>query len=262
MNVATNQSGDAAPRSVPRVSIIIPTLNEARLIEPFLTRFSPALRSRLRLELIVSDGGSTDATQTLASPLVDVVVVHTRPERQTIATGRNAGAALARGDVLLFLNADVRLPEDAEGFLGAMIDAARRTGAATCRVGVHPTQARWNDRLVLGTCDRLFWLLNKVGMGMGRGECQAVMRKAFDAVGGYRADLVAGEDFDLFHRLAAYFRARKAGRITFLWNQMLYEDPRRYRQRGYVHTMAAWFANFLSVTFRNRSHATEWEVIR
>lgn len=262
MKEGTLPTGAAASMPTPRVSVVIPTLNEARLIAGFLARFTPALRAQHGLEVIVSDGGSTDETVALAQPLADRVVVHPGPARQTISAGRNAGAAVARGDVLLFLNADVGLPEDAGAFLEAVTEAARRTGAATCRVGVHPSRARWTDRLVLGTCDRLFWLLNKVGIGMGRGECQGIDRQAFDAVGGYRADLVAGEDFDLFHRLAAYFRARKAGRISFLWTWMLYEDPRRYRQRGYAHTMLAWFKNFLSVTFRDRSHANEWEVIR
>ena len=51
-------------------------------------------------------------------------------------------------------------------------------------------------------------------------------------------------------------------RITFLWRWMLYEDPRRYRQTGYLRTMWQWLCNSASVTFLKRSHSETWEPVR
>ncbi|MEM6337175.1 MAG: glycosyltransferase [Bacteroidota bacterium] len=243
------------------LSVIIPTLNEEKLIAGLLGRFTPALRERFGLELIVTDGGSTDRTLELCEGHVDQIVQHTGGERQTIGQGRNAGARVAQGEMLLFLNADVTLPSDLAGFLDALSAAVQEKGIATCRVQVHPDHATVADRLVLGTCDRIFWLFNRLGIGMGRGECHAVRRALFEQVGRYDERLIAGEDFDLYHRIAGLLRA-EGERIPFLWEWTIYEDPRRYRELGYARTMWAWFTNTMSVTFRDRSYSEEWSVIR
>ena len=94
--------------ATPSLSIIIPVLNEAANIVAALDALAP-LRAR-GAEVIVVDGGSADETATLAKPLADVVIASARGR----ATQMNAGAAIARGDVLLFLHADTRLPADAD----------------------------------------------------------------------------------------------------------------------------------------------------
>ncbi len=264
--IAEVPPGDGSPAAPPpRVSVVIPTLNEIGLIGPLLETFTSARRRRFGLEVVVTDGGSTDGTLAVAERLADRVVVHRGPGRQTIAAGRNAGAAAAEGRLLLFFNADVRFPDDPDAFLADLI-AAAEGGAATCRVGVHPAEATLADRLVLGTCNALFCGLNLVGGGMGRGECHAVRRDVFETVGGYNEAFAAGEDFDLFRRIA---RARRRGappglrpRIRFLWRWVLYEDPRRYRQVGYARTMWRWLCNSASVTFLGRSHSQTWERVR
>ncbi|HYE96448.1 MAG TPA: hypothetical protein VD962_09580, partial [Rubricoccaceae bacterium] len=172
------------------------------------------------------------------------------------------GARLASADVLLFFNADVRLPEPVEPFVADLIAAAREHGAATCRVVVHPDEATLADRLVLGGCNAVFWAWNTVGRGMGRGECHAIRRDLFEAVGGYREHLTAGEDFDLFERLAKHARRTGGSRPAFLWRHVIYEDPRRYRQRGYARTLWAWFLNSASVTFLGRSYSRAWDAVR
>jgi len=245
-----------------RATVVVPTLNEEKRLGTLLATFSRERRALHGLEVVVSDGGSTDGTLELGRALADRVVVHQGSERQTIGAGRNAGARASAGNLLLFLNADVRLPEDVDGFLEAVLAAAAETGAATCRVSVHPDEAKLIDRLVLGLCDRLFLTMNKLGMGMARGECHAVRKSVFLAVGGYNESLVAGEDFDLFKRIASWGRRTRAARVSFLWDWMIWEDPRRYRQRGYFRTMFDWFRNTASITLFGRSHSKEWEPIR
>lgn len=245
----------------PRASVVVPTLNEEKTLTAVLGPLREA-SARLGLELIVSDGGSTDGTLGLALALADRVVVHRGPARQTIAAGRNAGARMAEADVLLFFNADVGFPDDLEAFLAELIAAATEAGAATCRVAVHPGAARLDDRLVLGVCNVLFRGWNALGLGMGRGECHAVRRDVFAREGGYDEALVAGEDFDLYRRIARRARREGGARIRFLWHRVVYEDPRRYRARGYARTMADWLLNSLSVTLRGRSYSQTWDAVR
>ena len=92
----------------PSLSIVIPVLDEATTIVTALDALAP-LRAR-GTEIIVVDGGSGDDTAALARPLADFVIASARGR----AAQMNAGAALARGDVLLFLHADTRLPNDAD----------------------------------------------------------------------------------------------------------------------------------------------------
>ena len=261
--LASTPGSETAPvPDPPRASVVVPALNEAKTLPGVLGPLRAAAMG-LGLELIVSDGGSTDGTLPLALGLADRVVVHRGPERQTIGAGRNAGARLAAADVLLFFNADVGFPEDLEAFLVEMIAAAEETGAATCRVAVHPERARLDDRLVLGLCNALFRGWNALGLGMGRGECHAVRRDVFEREGGYDESLVAGEDFDLYRRIAN--RSRREGRphpIRFLWHRVVYEDPRRYRTCGYPRTMLGWLLNSLSVTLRGRSFSRSWDAVR
>jgi rSAM/selenodomain-associated transferase 2 len=91
-----------------KLSIVLPALNEARVLGRTLASLSP-LRARGH-EVIVADGGSTDATREIAAPLADRVLVAARGR----ASQMNAGAAAATGDVLLFLHADTELPADAD----------------------------------------------------------------------------------------------------------------------------------------------------
>jgi rSAM/selenodomain-associated transferase 2 len=91
-----------------KLSVVIPTLEEAAGIEACLQALAP-LRGRGH-EVIVADGGSRDATPEIARALCDRVVTAPRGR----AMQMNAGAAAASGDVLVFLHADTTLPANAE----------------------------------------------------------------------------------------------------------------------------------------------------
>ena len=93
------------------ISIIIPTLNEAKIIESTLRTLAATLT--LPHEVIVSDGGSSDRTAELAARYANTVVVYSGASRQTIGEGRNDGAKVAAGDFLVFLDADCVVPEPA-----------------------------------------------------------------------------------------------------------------------------------------------------
>ncbi len=102
-----------------RLTVVVPALNEAAGIARCLGALAP-LRLRGH-EVIVVDGGSSDATVRLAAPLADRVIAAPRGR----AAQMNAGAAAARGDALLFLHADTLLPEGADhAVLAALAERA------------------------------------------------------------------------------------------------------------------------------------------
>ena len=87
------------------ISVIIPILNEAKIIDRSLSQLIPHLQ---RHELIIVDGGSTDDSMLIAEKYGQVLASHRGRARQM-----NVGAEAATGDILLFLHADVRLDSGA-----------------------------------------------------------------------------------------------------------------------------------------------------
>jgi len=102
----------------PRLSVIVPVLNEAADIREALAALAP-LRARGH-EVIVVDGGSDDGSASLAAPACDRLLDSGRGR----ALQMNAGARAAKGDALVFLHADTRLPERADELILAALARA------------------------------------------------------------------------------------------------------------------------------------------
>jgi len=239
-------------------SIIIPTLNEEKLLPNLLRQvYSDELRRLYDVEIIISDGGSRDNTVELALEMSDIVKVHNSRNKQNIAGGRNVGAKQASGGVFIFINGDVLIP-DITDFFEYIDKKFIPSGylAMTCRVKVFPEEEILMDKLYHGFYNTYFILLNKIGIGMGRGECQIVRKEIFNKLGGFNETLAAGEDFDLFRRI------RKQGKILFAKDLCVYESPRRFRKLGYKQVSWSWLKNGLSVLLKNKSISKEWEQVR
>jgi len=176
-----------AGASVDRLTIIIPALNEARGIAATLQSLA-GLRASGH-ELIVVDGGSADGTADLVRPLVDRVLA--APAGR--ASQMNAGARIARGDVLLFLHADSLLPAGADRLVSDGLAASGRDwGRFDLEIdGAHPllrlveAMMNWRSRLT-GVCTGDQGLF--------------VRRAAFEASGGFAA-VELMEDIELCTRL-------------------------------------------------------------
>lgn len=241
----------------PHISVIIPALNEEKLLERMLQQFPPSLTQQYRIELVVSDGGSTDRTLEIARRYAQTVVENTAGVKQTISIGRNEGARHARGEIFVFLNADT-LIKDPSYFFRRILETIPEPGLAaiTCSVEIYPDERKPIDNYYHGFYNWFFFMMNRVGMGMGRGECHIMRRAVFEQVNGYASNIAAGEDYDMFRRL------KKIGRIEFLKDVVVYESPRRYRKYGYAYVTASWFMNFLAVQFLGRSILNEWKPVR
>lgn len=178
-------------RSLVPFSIVIPVLNESggivRLLEA-LQHFRAQ-----GAEVVVVDGGSSDGTPVLALPLADRVLAAPCGRGSQM----NAGAANARGEVLLFLHADTRLPPSA---LERIEDAVRK-GALWGRFDLRIEGSTRGLRLVAFMMN---WRSRLSGIATGD-QAIFVTREAFLRVGGF-ADIPLMEDVVFSGRLRAIAR--------------------------------------------------------
>jgi rSAM/selenodomain-associated transferase 2 len=154
------------------LSIIIPVLNEQETIEKSLAALQP-LRRR-GVEVIVVDGGSTDATCGLARPLSDLVLSASRGR----ASQMNAGARQAKGKHFLFLHSDTLLPEQATEQISGTLN---RSGRVWGRFDVRFDSPLRILRIVAFMMNRRSrW----TGIATGD-QAMFVERQAFERVGGF-----------------------------------------------------------------------------
>lgn len=240
-----------------KISLIIPVLNEEKLLRQTLTQFTPALKQKYNIEIIVSDGGSIDGTLTIAAEFGAKIVPADKNKKQNIAIGRNSGAAIAEGDIFYLMNGDTRIKDIEEFFSVTLREFENeRVIALTCKVRVFPEDELLRDKMFHFCYNNYVRCLNAIGMGMGRGECQMVRKIVFNSAGGYNELMAAGEDYDLYRRIA------KTGKIKFLKKHIVYESPRRYRKFGYKKVFWDWTKNAASVLIKNKAISKEWEPIR
>jgi rSAM/selenodomain-associated transferase 2 len=199
------------------VTVIIPTLDEAANIAQALQRLQP-LRARGH-EVIVVDGGSTDATSDLAAPLADRVLRAPRGRARQM----NEGARNARGDVLLFLHADTRLPDDADA---TILEGLARSGRAWGRFDV----AIEGNHPLLRVISAAMNLRSRVSAVCTGDQAIFVERSRFEAVGGF-PPIALMEDIALSKRL------RRGSRPLCLRARAV-TSGRRWEERGVWRTMA------------------------
>lgn len=240
-----------------KYSIIIPTLNEEKLLPGLLESLSnPSLKSKFDYEVIVSDNGSGDGTLEIARRLSDKVVCHEEGKTKSIAACRSRGAKHSRGDYIIFINADVRI--NIEVFLTVAGErfVPRDYVAMTCPIKCTPELERFRDKCFSIVWNTYFFFLNSIGLGSARGECQMIRREVYENVGGYKEEIIAGEDFELFARI------RKRGKVLFTWAVTVYESPRQYRSWGYFKTIMAWTLTSAGSWFWKKPFYKEWKPVR
>ncbi|MBM4138367.1 MAG: glycosyltransferase [Nitrospira sp.] len=210
------------------ISVIIPTLNEHRVLAKTLTHTA----SQGVDEIIVVDGGSTDLTVPTAQAFCT-----TTPGTHLITTLRgrarqmNEGAKASRGDVLLFLHADTQLPEDIEGLIEATFADPTIVGGRF--------DVRFDSSSLWSQIISSFMNCRSRLTGIATGD-QAlfVRRQIFEQLGGF-AEIPLMEDIHFSKRL------KRAGRIASLRNTVI-TSFRRWETQGPLRTiLLMWTLRFL-----------------
>ncbi len=238
------------------ISFIIPTLNEEKIIGQTVRQFTAYASQH---EVIVSDGGSRDATSKIAESAGARVVRHTREERQTIAAGRNAGATGAQGEFLVFIDADVSIPHPDAFFKKTLADfhADPKLFGLTVFVNVLPELETLSDKIFFGFFNYLYVVLNNVfHVGGSPGEFQMIRADAFRELHGFNELLVTGEDHDMFRRLA------RIGRTRFETTLTVYHPGRRPHAIGWPKLLWIYTTNTLATLFFKKALVKTWEEIR
>jgi rSAM/selenodomain-associated transferase 2 len=208
-----------------KFSIIVPVLNEAALIRQFLRH----LRARTPgAEVIVADGGSTDGTADRAVRLCDQLVVSKRNR----AVQMNAGARVARGDILWFVHADAEVPRDCLDEIARILDDPTVVGGY------------FRIRLPRGGIYRLtdsFAHYAGILLRMRCGDHGIFCRRTiFLDIGGF-PEVPLMEDVEFFRQL------QRRGRVTYSSKRIL-PSTRRYETIGPARlTMAYGFIATLYV---------------
>ena len=205
-----------------KLSIIIPVLNEAEGIGACLGSLQE-LRRRGH-EVIVVDGGSADATPAVAAPGCDKLINSARGRARQM----NAGAAVATGDIVVFLHADTLIPFDLEKALNR-IEGDNAWGCFSVRLsGAHPLL-----RLI-----GFFINLRSRWTGIISGDQTLfVLGTLFNHAGGY-PDIPLMEDI-------AFSKTLKRYRAPVCLGDTVISSSRRWERYGIVKTMLRmWLRRF------------------
>ena len=242
------------------ISIIIPTLNEEKTLEnTLLPLFEYKNNFPGQCEIIISDGKSKDRTIEIARKYADKVTIYQGEKRQTIAMGRNLGVREARGDILLFLDADIHIPHIDEFLKKALSNFQNDSDlvALTVCLNIFPDQATFADRFFSGAFNTMVAFYNNVlHYGASSGEFQMVRTEIFKQAGGFNESLVAGEDFEFFRRLS------HIGRTQCDTSLHVFHSGRRVHKIGWPKLLWSWFKNWYYATFFKISKITQWEEVR
>lgn len=187
------------------VSIVVPAHDEEKLLgETLRALATSAAAMDVPYEVIVVDDGSTDRTAEVARDHgAAVVAVNVRQ----IAAARNAGARVARGQLLIFVDADTLVPP---AVLRQAIDAWRGGAVGGGAMATFPEgTARWADAMISATC----WFMRRVRWAAG---CFVFVRRdAFEAVGGFDERFYASEEIH-FSRAV-----KKRGRFVIVADRVM-----------------------------------------
>ncbi|TAL19706.1 glycosyltransferase [Patescibacteria group bacterium] len=202
------------------LSIVIPTLDEEELLPRLLA--SIKRQSFRDLEVIVADAGSRDRTREIAMAHGATVVAGGLP-----SVGRNSGAAAAKGELLLFLDADVELPDP--DFLTHFVAEFERQTLDVATTFIKPLSDRQIDAIFYGFYNSYIFATQKF-FPHAHGFCILARRTIHELIGGFDPAVRLAEDHDYAQRAA------RRGRFGVVRGTRIPVSTRRFERDGHLLT--------------------------
>ncbi len=172
-----------------KISVIIPTFNEEKNIESLLTYFSNVTFEQSSIEMIVVDGGSSDKTVEIVRrfPTVRFFTSAVRGRANQL----NIGAQNASGEILFFVHADTRPPENFALHIQTSFSKNRKAGCFAYRFDSPGFMLK-----ILASFTRFNWFYTG-----GGDQTLFICKDLFKKLGGYNQEYVIMEDFELTSKL-------------------------------------------------------------
>lgn len=236
-----------------KISVIIPTLNEGKYIEDSLFH----IKKQKPYEIITADSRSTDDTVKIAKKYGCKI---TYSKRGAASYGRNAGAKVAKGGVLLFLDADTIVFPNLLEVIKRDFSRDKKLAGWTCLIyGFSPS---WREQILYNMSNNIVEFLTKyMKKPHAPGIAVAVRKEIFEKVGGFNENMRVMEDHDLALRIGRH------GHFMFSKDTCVFTSTRRMNKWGGWGLIKKYSKIYLSYFLRKRSfyknaHRIEYEAIR
>jgi glycosyltransferase involved in cell wall biosynthesis len=229
-----------------RISVVIPTFMEEHYIATLLSQLA---KTEPPIEIVVVDSLSQDKTAEIAKRFTKKVY---QIKERGIAKARNYGANHASGSLIVFLDADVKLPPNFAEKLYETFKDAKVVGA-TCNI--MPGHGTFFEKAFFKFYNLLIRITAKFEPH-SRGEFFAVRKADFIRVGGFDERLPCLEDHDLANRLS------KIGKFVFMGDLTVYESMRRFRKTGFSRVVGTWIVDYVFLLIHGKPLSKVWQPIR
>jgi len=203
----TNPAPSPSHPSPIRVTVVTPLRNARHFLPVTVPTVLEAARTSGNVELIYVDNGSTDGSGDYLASIPGIKVL--RLDNESIAAARNYGARHARGEYIAFLDADCSIQP---GYFNDALDVMRTSAAGATGFEVqlppapHWVEETWHNLHAVGSDREVTWI-NSANF--------VISRAVFEKIGGFREDLLTGEDTEIGQRLMrAGYRLWAASRLT------------------------------------------------
>lgn len=231
----------------PKISIIIPTLNEEKYLEKTLLSLR-AQTIKLPYEIIVSDGNSKDKTVKIAKKYANKIVIC---NKRGIALGRNLGAKYAEGEILVFIDADTLLLPNT---LEEVYKVLKEKNTVLISVPIAPSSYKSSHLFIYWFYTQFSKYSIKMNKPQVAGTFMAVKKDAFWKAGAFNEKARIVEDYEFSEKVSKY------GKVKIIDSTFVLTSPRRIEKWGEIKSAVIYVCMYL--TYLLKGKGLSWKIYK